>query len=229
MKSPAPLVFALLALVAPSCLAHGIVGDDALFVANNHGVQFAPFVYLGAKHMVTGYDHLLFLLGTIFFVYRSSHIALYVTLFSIGHSITLLTGVLAGVRVDPNLIDTIIGLSVVYKAFDNLAGFKTLLGVQIDQRLAVLVFGLFHGFGLATKLQTLSPARDGLWQNMLAFNLGVELGQLIALCAMLGLIVAWRRRPSFQRHAVLANALLMTGGFVLMGYQLAAHFYGQAT
>lgn len=204
-----------------SCFAHGIVGDDALFVANNHGVQLVPFLYLGAKHMVTGYDHLLFILGVIFFLYRLSQVALYVTIFSIGHSITLLTGVLLGLRLNPYLIDAIIGLSVVYKALDNLAGFKTLLGFDIDQRLAVLVFGLFHGFGLATKLQTLNPAREGLWQNMAAFNLGVELGQLIALSAMLGIIVIWRRRDSFQQHAVLANSLLMTGGFVLIGYQLA--------
>jgi hypothetical protein len=155
-------------------------------------------------------------------------VALYVTVFSIGHSITLLTGVLAEVHVNPYLIDAIIGLSVVYKAFDNLDGFKTFFGVEIDQKLAVLVFGLFHGFGLATKLQALNPARDGLWQNMIAFNLGVELGQLIALSAMLGLIVAWRRRATFQRHAVLANTLLLIGGFALMQYQLVSFFLRDA-
>lgn len=204
-----------------------MAGKDALFVANNKGVQFMPFLYLGAKHMVTGYDHLLFLFGVIFFLYRLSHVALYVTVFSIGHSITLLTGVLAGLHVNAYLIDAIIGLSVVYKALDNLDGFKTFFGIEINPKLAVLTFGLFHGFGLATKLQTLQPARDGLWQNMIAFNFGVELGQLIALSAMLGLIVAWRRRASFHRHAVLANALLLTGGFVLMEYQLLSFFLKQ--
>jgi drug/metabolite transporter (DMT)-like permease len=122
--------------------AHGISGSDAAFVARNQGAQIIPFLYLGAKHMVTGYDHLLFILGVIFFLYRLSHVALYVTMFSIGHSITLLTGVLGGIHVNPYLIDAIIGLSVVYKAFDNLEGFQTLFGFQINQKAAVLVFGL---------------------------------------------------------------------------------------
>src|SRR4051812_43220923 len=168
-------------LIAGPIAAHGIAGKDAEFVANNTGAHIFPFLYLGAKHMVTGYDHLLFILGVIFFLYRLSHVALYVTMFSLGHSITLLTGVLAGVQVNPYLIDAIIGLSVAYKAFDNLGGFQTLFGVQPDTRLAVLVFGLFHGFGLATKLQTLHPSRDGLVVNMASFNVGVEVGQLLAL------------------------------------------------
>ncbi len=200
--------------------AHGIAGSDAAFVAGNQGTQIIPFIYLGAKHMVTGYDHLLFIFGVIFFLYRLSHVALYVTLFSIGHSTTLLAGVLGGIHVNPYLIDAIIGLSVVYKAFDNLDGFKTLFGVEFNQKLMVLIFGLFHGLGLATKLQTLNPAADGLLPNMIAFNVGVELGQLIALSFMLGLVILWRRNASFARHAVLANAAILTAGLVLVGYQL---------
>ena len=213
------------AALAPSlALAHGIGGKDAAFVASSHGPQIIPFLYLGAKHMVTGYDHLLFILGVIFFLYRLSHVALYVTMFSIGHSITLLTGVLTGVQVNPYLIDAIIGLSVAYKAFDNLGGFQTLFGFQPDTRIAVLVFGLFHGFGLATKLQTLHPSKEGLVANMISFNVGVEVGQLIALSIMLGLILWWRRSPGFARQAVLANALILFAGFVLMDYQLAGFF-----
>src|SRR5882757_3133348 len=190
--------------------AHGIAGTDAAFVAGNKGVQIIPFMYLGAKHMVTGYDHLLFIFGVIFFVYRLSHVALYVTMFSIGHSITLLTGVLGGIYVNAYLIDAIIGLSVVYKAFDNLDGFKTLFGFELNQKLVVLIFGLFHGFGLATKLQALNPSNDGLIQNMISFNVGVELGQLIALTFMLGVMTLWRRSDGFQRQAILANALILT-------------------
>ena len=218
----APLLFALLTFALPAlALAHGIGGKDAVFVATSHGAQIVPFLYLGAKHMVTGYDHLLFILGVIFFLYRLSHVALYVTMFSIGHSITLLTGVLTGVQVNPYLIDAIIGLSVAYKAFDNLGGFQTLLGVQPNTKLAVLIFGLFHGFGLATKLQTLHPAKDGLVANMISFNVGVECGQLIALSLMLGLILLWRKSPGFARQAIIANALILFAGFLLMDYQLA--------
>lgn len=218
----ATLAWAIFMLALPAlALAHGIGGKDAAFVASSHGAQIVPFLYLGAKHMVTGYDHLLFILGVIFFLYRLSHVALYVTMFSVGHSITLLTGVLSGVQVNPYLIDAIIGLSVAYKAFDNLGGFRTLLGVQPDTRLAVLVFGLFHGFGLATKLQILHPSRDGLVVNMISFNVGVECGQLLALTFMLGVILWWRKSAGFARHAVLANALILFAGFLLMDYQLA--------
>ena len=204
--------------------AHGIEGKNATFVEQSAGPDFFAYLYLGAKHMVTGYDHLLFVLGVIFFLYRLSHVALYVTLFSIGHSITLLTGVLNGLHVNPHLVDAIIGLSVVYKAFDNLNGFQAVFGAQPDTRLAVLGFGLVHGFGLATKLQDLEPSREGLVTNMIAFNVGVELGQLVALALMLAAIVWWRSTRGFERRATAANALIMVGGFVLIGYQLAGYF-----
>ncbi len=219
------LLATLLPLVAR---AHGIDGADAGFVAGNTGAQIVPFMYLGAKHMVTGHDHLLFIFGVIFFLYRLSHVALYVTMFSIGHSITLLTGVLSGAHINPYLIDAIIGLSVVYKGFDNLNGFKTFFGIELNQKIAVLVFGLFHGFGLATKLQDLNPSKEGLLENMIAFNVGVELGQLIALSLMLGVVLLWRHSSSFARHAIVANGALMTAGLVLIGYQLAGYFVASA-
>ncbi len=222
-------LIAVLALFAPGlALAHGIGGTDAAGVASSRGPQVIPFLYLGAKHMVTGYDHLLFILGVIFFLYRLSHVALYVTMFSLGHSITLLTGVLSGVHVNPYLVDAIIGLSVAYKAFDNLGGFQTVFRFQPDTRVAVLVFGLFHGFGLATKLQALKPSRDGLIANMISFNVGVEVGQLIALSLMLGVILWWRRSAGFARHAVLANAIILLAGFLLMDVQLAGYFTHKA-
>jgi hypothetical protein len=216
------LVFCLVA--GPAAEAHGIAGKDAQFVAQNSGPQILPFLYLGAKHMVTGYDHLLFILGVIFFLYRLTHVALYVTMFSIGHSITLLAGVLGGLHVNAYLVDAIIGLSVVYKAFDNLGGFQTVFGVQPNGKLAVLGFGLVHGFGLATRLQDLNPSRLGLVTNMVSFNVGVEIGQLIALSVMLVLILWWRKSARFVRQAAFANVLIMTAGFILVEYQLAGYF-----
>jgi hypothetical protein len=216
-------LLALLGLAEP-VLAHGIAGKDAAFVAASHGPQIVAFLYLGAKHMVTGYDHLLFILGVIFFLYDLRHVALYVTMFSVGHSITLLTGVLSNIHVNPFLVDAVIGLSVAYKAFDNLGGFKTVFGVQPNTKLAVLGFGLVHGFGLATKLQELRLSKDGLVANMVAFNVGVELGQLLALSVILGVIVWWRRQPGFNRQAMAANALILFAGFLLMEYQLAGYF-----
>ena len=215
----------VLLLVGALAMAHNVDKADQAFLMSNTGLQIVPFIYLGAKHMVTGYDHLLFLVGVIFFLYRLKDVALYVTLFAIGHSVTLLAGVLSGLHVNPYVIDAIIGLSVVYKAFDNLDGFRTLFGFRPEPRLAVLVFGFFHGFGLATKLQDLALSQDGLVPNMLAFNIGVEIGQFLALGAILLIMNFWRSTASFLRHAYVTNVLLMTAGFVLAGHQLAGYAF----
>ena len=214
--------------LAEPVAAHGVAQDDALFFLTNVGTAVGPFMYLGAKHMFTGYDHLLFLVGVLFFLYRLRDVVLYVSLFTIGHSVTLLLGVIGGLRANPFLVDAIIGLSVAYKAFDNMDGFQRLLGFRPDTRLAVLGFGLFHGFGLATTLQDYALADDGLVTNMLAFNVGIELGQILALTGVLLALAFWRTSTSFHRHARLANTLLMAGGFLLMGYQIAGYFLSSA-
>jgi cbb3-type cytochrome oxidase subunit 3 len=183
-------------------------------------------MYLGAKHMVTGYDHLLFLVGVIFFLYRAKDIALYVSLFTIGHSVTLLAGVLGGLQVNAYVIDAIIGLSVVYKGFENVDGFKRFFGFEIDTRAAVLVFGLFHGLGLATKLQEFTLAQDGLVANIMSFNVGVEIGQMLALTGVFIALSYWRTRKGYLEHAFLTNSALMAGGFILMGYQIVGYFAG---
>jgi HupE / UreJ protein len=207
------------AFFAPAVFAHGVEGGDAAYLESVSGVHFIPLLYLGAKHMVTGYDHLLFLAGVIFFLYRVKDVALYVTLFAVGHSITLLLGVLAGIRANPYIVDAIIGLSVVYKALENIGAFKR-IGLAIDSRAAVFAFGLAHGFGLSTKLQDLKLSADGLVGNIVAFNIGVELGQFAALALILVAFQLWRRSGTFYRGAYAANVLIMTAGFVLFGYQL---------
>lgn len=215
------LVGLLLVLGAvPAALAHGVAESDAMFIEQARGAQLLPFIYLGAKHMVTGYDHLLFLFGVIFFLYRMKEVGIYVTLFAVGHSVTLLYGVLSETNVNPYIVDAIIGLSVVYKALDNLGAFRRWFGFQPNTKAAVLIFGFFHGFGLATKLQDYTLAEDGLVANILAFNVGVEIGQLLALSAILILMGFWRRTAAFARQAFAANVVLMTAGFILIGYQL---------
>ncbi|MCR5877310.1 HupE/UreJ family protein [Phenylobacterium sp. J367] len=216
---------ALVASAAPA-LAHNIGGTDAAFVAATQGPDPLPFAYLGAKHMVTGYDHLLFLVGVIFFLFRLRQIALYVSLFSLGHSLTLLAGVFFDIQADPHLVDAVIGLSVAYKAFDNFGGFRTMFGVQPDNRAAVLGFGLIHGFGLATKLQALDLQPQGLLTNLVSFNIGVEIGQVVALTLILALMTLWRRTRAFEPTAQGANVLLMLAGFVLAGQQIAGYVFG---
>lgn len=203
--------------------AHGVADKDKAFILANPGPQVAPFLYLGAKHMVTGYDHLLFLAGVVFFLHRLRDVALYVSMFTLGHSATLLLGVLGGVHANAYLVDAVIGLSVAYKGFDNLGGFRRVLGAQPDARAAVLVFGLVHGFGLATKLQEFDLGRDGLVANLVSFNVGVEVGQALALAFILIFLSWWRATRGFERGAFAANVLLMAGGFVLVGYQLTGY------
>jgi hypothetical protein len=223
----AGVVLCLAALLSPVVVsAHGVAKGDARFLQSLTGAAIVPLMYLGAKHMVTGYDHLLFLVGVIFFLHRLKDVVQYVSLFTVGHSITLLAGVLGGIRANPYLIDAIIGLSVVYKAFDNMDGFRRYFGFQPNPRAAVLVFGLFHGFGLATKLQEFTLPQKGLVTNIVSFNVGVEIGQLLALAAVLTALGYWRTQPGFLKHALFTNTLLMVAGFLLVGVQLQA--YAQA-
>jgi len=205
--------------------AHNVSKRDASFVQSNQGAAIAPFIYLGAKHMVTGYDHLAFLFGVIFFLYRLKDVVTYVSLFTLGHSITLLAGVLGGIHANSYVVDAIIGFSVVYKAFDNMDGFKRFLGFEPNTKLAVLIFGLFHGFGLATKLQELDLAKNGLVTNIVSFNVGVEIGQVLALTAVLIALSFWRTHSGFLRHAFATNATLMAAGFMLTGYQIAGYYF----
>ncbi len=220
------LILAALGTVAG---AHGIGGSDATFVAGQKGPALAPFVYLGAKHMLTGYDHLLFLLGVVFWLHRVRDVAVYVTLFAVGHSLTLIIGTAWDLRVNEYLVDALIGFSVVWKAFDNLGGSKLLFGVQPDNRLPVFGFGLIHGLGLATKLQTLELNPEGLMTNLLAFNVGVELGQVLALLCVFSVLALWRLSGRFDinrstKFRVGVNAGMMVCGFVLIALHLTYFF-----
>ena len=210
-------------IFSQSVLAHGVAEGDASFLQGKEGFHFWPYFYLGAKHMVTGYDHLLFLAGVIFFLYRLRDVGIYVTLFAAGHSLTLIVGVWFDIPANPYLIDAIIGFSVVYKAFENLGGFDR-LGLRINTRWAVLVFGFFHGFGLATKLQEINLSQEGLLANLIAFNVGVEIGQLLALMTIIALMSMWRRTTAFDRQATVANMTLMFAGYLLVGFHLSGYF-----
>jgi len=219
------LLLVSLPLMAGTAFAHDVAEGDKGYIQEITGVHFIPFMYLGAKHMITGYDHLLFLAGVIFFLYRPKDIATYVTLFAIGHSTTMILGVWYNIEVSSYLIDAIIGLSVVYKALDNMGAFQRWFGIQPSTKAATLIFGLFHGFGLATKVQEYKIDPNGLLTNLIAFNIGVEVGQLLALAAILIAISYWRMSGTFWRHAYTANVWIMTAGFVLVGMHLTGYFF----
>lgn len=211
-------------LLASAALAHNVTEGDAGYVQEVTGFRPIAFIYLGAKHMVTGYDHLLFLAGVIFFLYRSKDIATYVSIFAIGHSVTMIAGVWWSISINAYVIDAIIAFSVVYKALDNLGAFRLWFGVQPNTKAATLIFGLLHGFGLATKIQSYEISPDGLLGNLIAFNVGVELGQLMALALILTAMTHWRARPAFARQAYAANVLMIVAGFALMGLQITGYF-----
>jgi hypothetical protein len=219
-----PILLILIGLMLPAAAsAHTVSKRDASFVQSNNGAAIPAFVYLGAKHMVTGYDHLAFLVGVVFFLYKVKDVVQYVSLFTVGHSITLLAGVFGNLHANSHVIDAIIGFSVVYKAFDNMSGFRRLFGFEPNAKIAVLIFGLFHGFGLATKLQELDLSKNGLVTNIVSFNIGVEIGQVLALTAVLILLSYWRTRSSFFRYAFVTNTVLMAIGFLLIGYQVTGY------
>ena len=223
----AALSIVLPCLSSSPLLAHAVAEGDKGYIQEITGVHLLPFIYLGAKHMVTGYDHILFLLGVVFFLYCAKHVALYVSLFALGHSTTMLLGVYFQIGINSYLVDAIIGLSVVYKALDNLGAYQRWFGFQPNAKVATLVFGFCHGFGLSTKILDYEISADGLLANLLAFNVGVEIGQLLALTAILIVMGFWRRAAGFWRHAYTANVVIMTVGFVLIGYQLTGYFLNQ--
>ncbi len=210
--------------IVPDALAHGVTQGDKGYIQETTGVHVIPFIYLGAKHMMTGYDHLLFLLGVIFFLYRMKDVTIYVSLFAVGHVVTLLSGVLMEITINAYIIDAIIGFSIVYKALDNMGAYQRWFGFQPSTKIATFIFGLFHGFGLATKILDYELSPDGLLANLIFFNIGVELGQILALAVILIAITYWRKSGNFLHHAYKANAFIMMLGFLLMGYQITGYF-----
>ena len=214
----------LLLALATQAAAHNVTEGDAGYIQEIWGVHLIPFLYLGAKHMVTGYDHILFLLGVVFFLYKMKDVAIYVSLFAFGHSSTMLLGVWFGWGINSYIVDAIIGLSVVYKALDNLGAYQRWFGVQPNTKIATLIFGFFHGTGLATKILQYEIASDGLLPNLLAFNVGVEIGQILALAVILIVMGYWRRSERFMTQAYSFNVVMMSMGFILMGYQITGYF-----
>ncbi|MBL4698543.1 MAG: HupE/UreJ family protein [Phycisphaerales bacterium] len=221
------LLFAILiciAAFAPDAFAHGVTAGDKGYIQESTGPMPFPFLYLGAKHMMTGYDHLLFLFGVIFFLYKLKDVSIYVTLFAVGHIVTLLGGVLLEISINAYIIDAIIGFSIVYKALDNMGAYQRWFGFQPNTKAATLIFGLFHGFGLATKILEYKISPDGLLLNLISFNIGVEVGQILALAAILIVMGYWRKSKGFMKHAYAANTVLMAAGFIFVGYQMTGYF-----
>ena len=205
--------------------AHGMSAEDQARILN---AGYFEYMQLGATHMLSGYDHLLFLFGVVFFLSRFKDIVKFITAFTIGHSITLVFATLYGIKANYYLIDAVIALTVCYKAFDNLDGFKRYLQMASPNLLwMVFIFGLIHGFGLSTRLQQLPLGESGLVLKILSFNVGVEIGQIVALSVMLVILAAWRKRESFAQFSKACNVALMFAGALLLLTQLHGYQHTQ--
>jgi hypothetical protein len=218
------LIFFSFFVIPFSVFAHGVSSWDASFMETNSWPAIIQYMYLWAKHMITGYDHILFLMWVIFFLYRLKDVAIYVSLFTLWHSTTLLIWVLWWIAVNPYLIDAIIWLSVVYKWFDNLWGFKKVFWFQPNTKAAVWIFGLFHGLWLATKLQDYTFSKEGLVTNIISFNVWVEIGQILALIVVLVWFSYLRMDKNFSKKSYLINGFLMLAWFLLTAFQLTWYF-----
>ena len=221
------LILSLIPLFScANTLAHGI-SEDAKQAMIEGG--YFRYVLLGAEHMITGYDHLLFLFGVIFFLMTFKDIVKFITIFTLGHSITLIAATFMGISANYWLVDAVIAISVCYKGFDNNNGFQNYLGLKKSPSLIVmvLIFGLIHGFGLSTRLQQLPLGDRGaeMLMRIISFNIGVELGQILALVVMLLIMTALRKLHFFKNLSRVLNDFLVFAGFMLLLMQLHGYLH----
>ncbi len=212
--------------VSSNAFAHGI-SDEAKRSMIEGG--YLQYIWLGAEHMITGYDHLLFLFGVIFFLSSFKDIVKFISIFTLGHSITLILATFMGITANYWLVDAVIALSVCYKGFDNNQGFQNYFGMKKAPNLLwmVFVFGLIHGFGLSTRLQQLPLGEKGssMLLRIVSFNVGVELGQIAALAVMLLLLSRVRHSKGFKLFSKVANDGLVLAGFMLLLMQLHGYLH----
>ena len=213
------VLFALLSLsIMSQAFGHGMSEAEKLSIIEGGNLRY---LWIGASHMLSGYDHLLFVFGIIFFLTRFKDIVKYITAFTLGHSATLIYATFTGLQINYFLIDAVIGLSVAYIAFTNLDGFKKYWDINPPNLLFMIVaLGLIHGLGLSTRLQQLPLSEDHLLLNIISFNVGIELGQILALTVMLLVLAGWRKSANFARFSRLSNMLLIIAGFYLAMMQM---------
>jgi len=220
------LLFAsIIALLFPTVLlAHGVSPSDQAILSEG---GLLAYIRVGATHMLTGYDHILFLVGVIFYLSDFRDIVRFITVFTLGHSITLIGATYLGILANEHLIDAVIALSVLYKGLENLGLFKKFLGIEMPNLLAmVFLFGLIHGFGLSTRLQSFDMGEGQFLAKIVCFNIGVELGQVIALIPIVFLISKWKPFKSYDSFYRYANWFLILAGVALFVFQMYGYFFG---
>jgi len=219
------LIAALIALTASQVFGHGMSEAEKQAIIEGGNLSY---IWIGATHMLSGYDHLAFVFGIVFFLTKFRDIVKYITAFTIGHSITLIYATFNAIQINYFLIDAVIALSVCYIAFSNLDGFKKYLKINPPSMMLMITsLGLIHGLGLSTRLQQLPLNQDQLLMNIISFNIGIEFGQIAALTIMLFLLTLLRKSKSFQPISLIANYSLIFLGLYLFLMQM--HDYSHAT
>ena len=222
MKTRGSVLGLILLFLPLLAIAHDVTGEDRALLVNG---GLLAYIWVGAKHMLTGYDHLLFLVGVIFFLKEFRQIVLFITAFTLGHSITLISATYLSFSVNEYLIDAIIGLSVFYKGFENLGLFQKVLKIKPPHLLnMVFTFGLIHGLGLSARLQSFDVDKDSYLLKILSFNVGVELGQILALIPIVYVINLWQKRDSYEPFFKAVNTYLIIAGIALAAYQVSQFF-----
>lgn len=218
-------VFAFWSIFSSTALAHGISVADRQAMLDG---GYLRYIWLGATHMLTGYDHLLFIFGVIFFLTTFRDIVKFISVFTLGHCITLIFATFLEISANYYLVDAVIAVSVIYKGYENLDGFRRYFDWQPPNLLMmVFAFGLIHGFGLSTRLQQLPLGEDSIAMllRILSFNVGVEVGQIVALTLMSLVLSQWRNTKSFARFARTANVGLIAGGIFLFIMQFHGYWH----
>lgn len=215
-------------ILAPNSFAHGISEEAKLAMIEG---GYLKYVWLGSEHMLTGYDHLLFLFGVIFFLSKFRDIVKFISVFTLGHSLTLISATFLGISANYLLVDAVIALSVCYKGFDNNQGFQKYFEMKKAPNLLVMIFifGLIHGFGLSTRLQELPLGEKGfpMLMRIISFNIGVEAGQVLALSVMLLLLSSFRKTQLFKKLSRVSNDGLILAGFLLFLMQMHGYLHFQ--
>lgn len=221
MKLKSIFLIAFILFSSISTFAHGVSSADQAILDSG---SLWSYIYVGAKHMLTGYDHLLFIAGVVFYLQSFKDVIKFISVFTIGHCITLTGASYLGVTANEHLVDATIALSVFYKGFENLGGFEKLKIENPNLLLMVFIFGLIHGFGLATKLQSFNTGTEQFLSKILSFNLGVEVGQILALIPIVFVITQWKKKSSYNAFYKAVNTYLILVGIGLFIYQLYNYF-----
>ncbi len=170
--------------------------------------SIGQFILLGIEHILTGYDHMAFLLALIVIGLSIKEVLKIITAFTVAHSITLLLAAMQVVSLNSRIVESVIAFSICFVALENL--FKK----KVNYRwLVTFGFGLIHGFGFASVLQELIVGKSNLLVSVVSFNLGVEVGQLMIFLVLLPVLYLLKSKMEFRKVTFGVSLAIFMLGF----------------